>query len=177
MVCWILYSPIYARWDIADRVSGIFVMLFVATMTMMFVPSSSTVRRNHRRFVTPVVCAMFLIATWVRFSKFPQELVSNYGIFSLQHLIIDFVRVVAAFVWTSGGQEATTQYYANLAHPLSVITNVLYATQTTIGDGVLVSKCGFSSRQSFNIITRFGDTTSCTGRACGSQHPSFLCTW
>ncbi|KAI0314187.1 hypothetical protein OF83DRAFT_1137930, partial [Amylostereum chailletii] len=88
----------------------------VATIIMMYTPGGN---HSQRRFVIPVVVVMFIIATW--------------------HIVLTFVRATSAFVYQNVQVPgAAGEYYANLAHPLSVMKNVLYATQTSIGDGVLI---------------------------------------
>jgi hypothetical protein len=56
----------------------------------------------------------------------------------LQHLIIDFVRALEAFVFKVNTIGADA-YYSNLASPLDLASKALYITQTTLADGVVVS--------------------------------------
>jgi hypothetical protein len=80
---------------------------------------------------------------------------------TLQHTIVDFVRIIDAFIVhsdpESGGPIGTLSillvvmndwpffpyegYYAQLSHPLHVAKNALYATLTMVGDIVMVSPC------------------------------------
>ncbi len=56
-----------------------------------------------------------------------------------QHLVIDFVRVVEAFITQVGDfEDGANGYYAVLNNPLEVAKTVVYATQTTMGDAVMV---------------------------------------
>ncbi|KAG1733276.1 hypothetical protein EDB19DRAFT_1731152 [Suillus lakei] len=53
------------------------------------------------------------------------------------HLIVDFVRVLEAFVDVIG----VSAYCSNLATPLEFAKTALYTTQTTLADSVLVWRC------------------------------------
>ena len=91
---------------------------------------------------------------------------------SLQHTIVDFVRIIDAFIVhsnpESGGPIGTPfillvvmndltffpyeGYYAQLSHPLHVAKNALYATLTMIGDIVMVSPCYILTSISLNLL-------------------------
>jgi hypothetical protein len=58
-----------------------------------------------------------------------------------QHLIVDFVRILEAFVFNAGKITANA-YYSDLAAPLEYAKTILYVTQTVLADCVLV---GFSA--------------------------------
>jgi hypothetical protein len=55
-----------------------------------------------------------------------------------QHLIVDFVRILEAFVFKVDMISADV-YYSNLAAPLEYAKTALYVTQTILADCVLVS--------------------------------------
>jgi hypothetical protein len=55
-----------------------------------------------------------------------------------QHLIIDFIRALEAFVFkvdTTGASD----YYSNFASPLFVASTALCVTQTILADAIVVS--------------------------------------
>ncbi|KIK61183.1 hypothetical protein GYMLUDRAFT_590960 [Collybiopsis luxurians FD-317 M1] len=55
------------------------------------------------------------------------------------HIIIDFVRILQAFVaGQPSSQEGGIAYYADLSNPLHVVKTVFYVTQTILGDGVMI---------------------------------------
>jgi len=55
-----------------------------------------------------------------------------------QHLVIDFVRALQAFVFQvhTIGVDA---YYSQLSSPLELAKMTLYVTQTILADGVMVN--------------------------------------
>jgi hypothetical protein len=55
----------------------------------------------------------------------------------LQHLIIDFVRALEAFIFNVDTTGADT-YYSNLASPLELAKTALFITQPILADGVMV---------------------------------------
>jgi hypothetical protein len=55
-----------------------------------------------------------------------------------QHLIVDFVRALEAFVFKVNPLGADA-YYSNLSSPLTLTSLALYVTQTALADGVVVS--------------------------------------
>jgi hypothetical protein len=67
------------------------------------------------------------------------------------HLIVDFVRILEAFVFNAGKITANA-YYSDLAAPLEYAKTILYVTQTVLADCVLGS--------------RFGDVMYLTTEAC-----------
>jgi hypothetical protein len=56
----------------------------------------------------------------------------------LQHLNIDFVRALEAFVFDVPTTGAVG-YYSNLASPLELAKTALFITQPILADGVMVS--------------------------------------
>ncbi|KAG2138390.1 hypothetical protein DEU56DRAFT_887045 [Suillus clintonianus] len=56
------------------------------------------------------------------------------------HLIVDFVRILEAFIFNVDVISANA-YYSNLAAPLELAKTALYVTQTVLADCVLVWRC------------------------------------
>jgi hypothetical protein len=57
-----------------------------------------------------------------------------------QHLVLDFVRVVEAFVTGDPARPPSPiPYYGKISNPLHVAKTLLYGVQTLLGDAVLVS--------------------------------------
>ncbi|KAG1747585.1 hypothetical protein EDB19DRAFT_1685463 [Suillus lakei] len=84
-----------------------------------------------------VATLLLLIATVVSVIK-PSRAITQYDHF--QHLIVDFVRALEAFVFNVDTLEANI-YYSNLASPLALTSLSLYITQTALADGVVVWRC------------------------------------
>ncbi|KAL4261811.1 hypothetical protein AB1N83_006453 [Pleurotus pulmonarius] len=56
-------------------------------------------------------------------------------------LIIDFVRVMQAFVVKNGRPIDAIAYYSVISHPLHLVKGVLYVTQIILGDAIVVWRC------------------------------------
>ncbi|KAL0945862.1 hypothetical protein HGRIS_012147 [Hohenbuehelia grisea] len=105
---------------------GIFFTLYCVTLLVLH-------QRGHaghtlRRKLVPVATILLVIAT--------------------AHLTIDFVRIVQAFIEFKDANA----YYARIAHPLHVAKTALYATQTVIGDGVIIWRCYVIYKKSLFVI-------------------------
>ncbi|KAF4573439.1 putative NRPS-like protein biosynthetic cluster [Pleurotus pulmonarius] len=96
---------------------GIFFTLFWLTLLVLILRGDGG--QTQRRQLVPLGTVMMVIAT--------------------AHLIIDFVRVVEAFVAKGNSPIDANAYYEMISHPLHVVKTALYVTQTIIGDAVVVS--------------------------------------
>ncbi|KAI0318575.1 hypothetical protein OF83DRAFT_1291579 [Amylostereum chailletii] len=101
-----------------SRNLGAFLTLFIATTSVLSTASTNATHRRQRKFVLPVAAVMLAIAT--------------------SHLVVDFVRVVEAFIVNINEPGGAVAYYELLSNPLQVAKTVFYVTQTTIGDGMLI---------------------------------------
>jgi len=90
----------------------------------------------QRQLLIPVATLLLCIATAVSVIIKPLWGIAQHG--RLQHLVIDFVRGLEAFVFKVDTTGANA-YYSNLALPLDLASKALYITQTTLADGVVVS--------------------------------------
>lgn len=91
----------------------------------------------QRQLLIPVATLLLCVATAVSVIIKPLGRIAQHGGL-LQHLIIDFVRALEAFVFKVNTIGADA-YYSNLASPLDLASKALYITQTTLADGVVVS--------------------------------------
>ncbi|KAG1733284.1 hypothetical protein EDB19DRAFT_1731199 [Suillus lakei] len=94
---------------------GVFVTLYCLTLVILLKKSGT-----NRRLLIPVATVLLCMAT--------------------AHLIVDFVRVLEAFVFDVGKISANA-YYSNLAAPLEYAKTTLYVSQTILADCVLVWRC------------------------------------
>jgi len=98
---------------------GIFLTLYFVVIALFWRNSRDKTLVRQRKFIVPVASTMLALAT--------------------AHLIVDFVRILQAFVFeletTKGGAIA---YYHKIQSPLYITTKVLYVLQTTLGDGFLI---------------------------------------
>ncbi|KAG2138384.1 hypothetical protein DEU56DRAFT_755936 [Suillus clintonianus] len=94
---------------------GVFFTLYCLTLFILL-------KKNgiNRQLLIPVATVLLCIAT--------------------AHLIVDFVRVLEAFVFKMDMISANS-YYSNLASPLEYAKTALYVTQTVLADCVLVWRC------------------------------------
>ncbi|KAI0318591.1 hypothetical protein OF83DRAFT_934320 [Amylostereum chailletii] len=99
-------------------VYGVFLTLFIVTTVAMFMPSQNPAHIRQRWFVIPVAGVMLFLATF--------------------HLVIDFVRIVNAFVKEVHQPGGSIGYYGDIAQPLHVMKTAVYVTQTAVGDSVLI---------------------------------------
>jgi len=110
---------------------GIFFTLFWITLLVLIQRGKTA--KIQRHVLIPVASLMLVLATC--------------------HIIIDFVRVVQAFIVlinvTPGGASG---YYANIAHPLHVGKTALYVTQTLLGDGVIIWRCYVVYNKSLYVL-------------------------
>jgi len=91
------------------------------------------IRIANQRFILPVATLMMLLAT--------------------SHLIIDFVRIVQAFVTGDDGSAANPiKYYEFIAHPLHAAKTPMYAIQTILGDAVLIWRCYIVYNKSLYVL-------------------------
>ncbi|KAG2354428.1 hypothetical protein BDR07DRAFT_1306176, partial [Suillus spraguei] len=81
------------------------------------------------------------------------------------HLIVDFVRILEAFVFNAGKMSANV-YYSNLAAPLELAKTILYVTQTVLADCVLVWRCYVLNHRSLFIAVP-GLIVLCTNAVTG----------
>ncbi|KAL4255312.1 hypothetical protein AB1N83_013908 [Pleurotus pulmonarius] len=98
---------------------GIFFTLFWLTLIVLILRGESG--RTQRRRLVPLGIVMMIIAT--------------------AHLIIDFVRVVQAFVAENNHPVDANGYYEMISHPLHVVKTIFYVTQTLLGDAVVIWRC------------------------------------
>ncbi|KIK39533.1 hypothetical protein CY34DRAFT_327019 [Suillus luteus UH-Slu-Lm8-n1] len=94
---------------------GVFFTLYSLTMFVLLKKPGM-----NKQLLIPVATALFCIAT--------------------AHLIVDFVRILEAFVFEVDMISADA-YYSNLAAPLEYAKTALYVTQTILADCVLVWRC------------------------------------
>ncbi|KAJ3567973.1 hypothetical protein NP233_g3969 [Leucocoprinus birnbaumii] len=93
-----------------------------------------------------LLCSILLIIAW--FSKSEELPKKRYIIpigalmllLATSHLIIDFLRVLLAFV-PKDPVEIADEFFKKLSHPYAILNWVLYALQTVLGDSVLVWRC------------------------------------
>ncbi|KAG2347257.1 hypothetical protein BDR05DRAFT_987825 [Suillus weaverae] len=94
---------------------GVFLTLYCLTMFVLLKNTGA-----NRRLLIPIATVLLCMAT--------------------AHLIVDFVRILEAFIFNVGKMSANA-YYSNLAAPLEYAKTVLYVTQTVLADCVLVWRC------------------------------------
>lgn len=95
---------------------GVFLTLYCLTLFVLLKNAGS-----NRQLLIPVATVLLCLAT--------------------AHLIVDFVRILEAFVFNAGKMSANV-YYSNLAAPLELAKTILYVTQTVLADCVLGSRFG-----------------------------------
>jgi len=97
---------------------GIFFTLF--WILLLVLSNRGDAGHVQRRVLIPVAILMLMLAS--------------------THLIIDFVRIMQAFVL---GISTTTanDYYKKVSNPLHVAKTAIYVTQTLLGDGVIIWRC------------------------------------
>ncbi|KAL4263947.1 hypothetical protein AB1N83_005752 [Pleurotus pulmonarius] len=83
--------------------------------------AAKMLRNSQRHRLVPLGIVMMILAT--------------------AHLIVDFVRAIQAFIAKDGRQIDAIAYYNTISHPLHIVKAVLYVTQTTIGDAVVIWRC------------------------------------
>ncbi|KAJ7579155.1 hypothetical protein C8J56DRAFT_337792 [Mycena floridula] len=98
---------------------GISVVLFVHTILVL---AKDHKTRPVNRTMTVLACLFFVLSTW--------------------HAIVDVVRAKEGFVNErerfKGGPSA---YFADVTQPIFVIRSTLYASQTLLGDAVVIYRC------------------------------------
>ncbi|KAG2754407.1 hypothetical protein P692DRAFT_201928872 [Suillus brevipes Sb2] len=94
---------------------GVFFTLYCLTISILLKKSGI-----NQQLLIPVATVLLCIAT--------------------AHLIVDFVRILEAFVFKVDMISADV-YYSNLAAPLEYAKTALYVTQTILADCVLVWRC------------------------------------
>ncbi|KAL4261801.1 hypothetical protein AB1N83_006450 [Pleurotus pulmonarius] len=109
---------------------GIFFTLFWLTLLVLILRGDGG--QTQRRQLVPLGTVMMVIAT--------------------AHLIIDFVRVVEAFVAKGNSPIDANAYYEMISHPLHVVKTALYVTQTIIGDAVVIWRCYILLNQSLLVL-------------------------
>ncbi|KAF9488205.1 hypothetical protein BDN71DRAFT_1403590 [Pleurotus eryngii] len=98
---------------------GVFLVLFCMSLLALLLRGDSGKTQRHR--LVPLGIVMMILAT--------------------AHLIIDFVRAIQAFIAKDGRQTDAIAYYDTISHPLHIVKAVLYVTQTTLGDAVVIWRC------------------------------------
>ncbi|KAF5363381.1 hypothetical protein D9756_000015 [Leucocoprinus leucothites] len=97
---------------------GIFLVLFCILLIIAFFSKNTELPK--KRYIIPIGTLMMLLAT--------------------SHLVIDFLRVLVAFVPQDPVHPAD-RFFKKLSHPYAILNWVLYALQTLLGDSVLVWRC------------------------------------
>lgn len=90
---------------------GVFLTLYCLTLFVLLKNTGA-----NRQLLIPVATVLLCLAT--------------------AHLIVDFVRILEAFVFNAGTISAN-DYYSNLASPLEYAKTAIYVTQTVLADCVL----------------------------------------
>ncbi|KAF5363380.1 hypothetical protein D9756_000016 [Leucocoprinus leucothites] len=97
---------------------GIFLVLFCILLIIAFFSKNTELPK--KRYIIPIGTLMMLLAT--------------------SHLIIDFLRVLVAFV-PQDPKHPADKFFKILSHPYAVLNWTLYGLQTILGDSVLVWRC------------------------------------
>ncbi|KXN82191.1 hypothetical protein AN958_02936 [Leucoagaricus sp. SymC.cos] len=114
---------------------GIFLTFFLLLVVISF--GEKDIRIANQRFILPVATLMMALAT--------------------THLIIDFVRVLQAFVTGDDSKAAhPIPYYEIISHPLHVAKTPVYAIQTILGDAVLVWRCYVIYNKRYYVLVPAG---------------------
>ncbi|KAG1819079.1 uncharacterized protein BJ212DRAFT_1298350 [Suillus subaureus] len=107
---------------------GVFLTLYCLTLFILLRKSGI-----NQQLLIPVATMLLCIATAV--SALVTPLAESLNTVAPQHLIVDFVRVLEAFVFDADKMSADA-YYSNLAAPLEYAKTALYVTQTAPADCV-----------------------------------------
>lgn len=110
-------------------------MLYIIAFLLLW---KSEERGRGRIYALGIMTSMLVVATAVSmFSRAVYLSLLHNSLLLRQHLIVDFIRALHAFLpgYTSGG---AVQYYENLTEPLFLVKTVFYWLQTLIGDSVAV---------------------------------------
>ena len=60
--------------------------------------------------------------------------------FMLKHLAVDLRRIIVGFIDRKDSPGGSDAYFNTVSDPMYVFKNAIYAVQTNLGDGFLVSK-------------------------------------
>ncbi|KAF9450590.1 hypothetical protein P691DRAFT_725649, partial [Macrolepiota fuliginosa MF-IS2] len=114
---------------------GVFLTCFVLLVAISF--SNKDIRVANRRFILPVAALMMVLAT--------------------AHLVIDFIRILQAFVTGGNGNiPDPIKYYGVLANPLQIAKTPVYAIQTILGDSVIVWRCYVMYNKKLSVLIPAG---------------------
>jgi hypothetical protein len=119
---------------------GVFLTLYCLTLFVLLKNTGT-----NRQLLIPIATVLFCMATG--------------------HLIVDFVRILEAFVFNAGKITANA-YYSDLAAPLEYAKTILYVTQTVLADCVLVWRCYVLNHRSLFIAVP-GIIVLCTNAVTG----------
>lgn len=125
-----LFDAAYGYSLLTKLISGSFTVLFIAALWVIFQKRSGI---NMNLLSTVII--IWILATVVSSPAFPRLLIV---LFISQHLILDIVRAVEAFVDADG---TALDYYSNLSNPLQAAKTAIYVILTLVGDGFAVSRC------------------------------------
>jgi len=123
--------------------TGVFLTLYWLTLFILLKE-----RAVRQQLLIPVATLLLCIATAVS-AITPFRKIAQYDY--CQHLIIDLVRALEAFVFDGDTIAGADAYYSNLASPLELAKTALYITQPTLADAVLVS---FSARHCIFFLSK-----------------------
>ncbi len=163
-----LLDAAYGYSLLTKLILGSFTVLFIAALWVIFQKRSGI---NMNLLSTVII--IWILATVVSSPAFPRLLIV---LFISQHLILDIVRAVQAFVDADG---TALDYYSNLSNPLQAAKTAIYVILTLVGDGFAVSRCVLHLLASLTLISKFPRfivVTSC-GIASGIsfQDLSYCC--
>ncbi|KAG1859212.1 hypothetical protein F4604DRAFT_1792921 [Suillus subluteus] len=119
---------------------GVFLTLYCLTLFVLLKNTGA-----NRQLLIPAATALLCLATG--------------------HLIVDFVRILQAFVFNADKMSASA-YYSNLAAPLEYTKTTIYVTQTVLADCILVWRCYVLNHRSLFIAVP-GLIVLCTNAVTG----------